>query len=100
MVREVIGTHLGFSGTLISQQACMYTMSPDEHFILDHHPDHSNVSFVAGLSGHGFKFAPILGQALADLCLDARSPLPIEFLSLQRFSRDACEASKASPGKR
>jgi len=65
---------------------CLYTMSPDEHFIVDRHPLHANVVFAAGLSGHGFKFTPVLGQALVDLALDGATRLPIGFLSLQRFS--------------
>ena len=61
-------------------------MSPDEHFIVDRHPRHANVVFAAGLSGHGFKFTPVLGRALADLALDGATRLPIDFLSLRRFS--------------
>jgi sarcosine oxidase len=64
---------------------CLYTMSPDEHFIVDRHPQHPHVVFAAGLSGHGFKFAPALGTALADLGLNGTTPLPIGFLSLERF---------------
>jgi monomeric sarcosine oxidase len=64
---------------------CLYTMSPDENFIVDLHPAHANVAFAAGLSGHGFKFAPVLGRALADVALDGATKLPIEFLSLGRF---------------
>jgi len=65
---------------------CLYTMSPDEHFIVDRHPAHANVVFAAGLSGHGFKFTPVLGKVLADLALDGGTSLPIDFLSLKRFS--------------
>jgi sarcosine oxidase len=64
---------------------CLYTMSPDEHFIVDRHPQHANVMFAAGLSGHGFKFAPVLGKALADMALDGGTELPIDFLSVSRF---------------
>jgi glycine/D-amino acid oxidase-like deaminating enzyme len=60
-------------------------MSPDEHFIVDCHPAHRNVVFAAGLSGHGFKFAPILGRALADVALDGGTDQPIAFLSVARF---------------
>lgn len=59
---------------------CLYTMSCDGHFVVDTHPDHSHVVYAAGLSGHGFKFAPLLGQALTDLALDGKTNLPIEFL--------------------
>ena len=72
----------------VSQQqtdhsACLYTMSSDEHFIIDRHPEHPHVVFAAGLSGHGFKFTTVLGQALADLALDGATTLPIDFLSLR-----------------
>jgi sarcosine oxidase len=75
------------SNRITDHATCLYTMSPDEHFIIDRHPAHPNISFAAGLSGHGFKFAPVLGRTLADLALEGSSPLPINFLSLQRFSR-------------
>jgi monomeric sarcosine oxidase len=64
---------------------CMYTMSPDEHFIVDRHPLCEEVVFAAGLSGHGFKFATVLGRVLADLTLEGATELPIDFLSLRRF---------------
>jgi len=67
---------------------CMYTMSPDENFIIDHHPDHATVTFAAGLSGHGFKFTSVLGEILADLSTHEKSPLPIEFLSVQRLKKN------------
>ena len=44
----------------------MYTMSSDGHFIVDRVPDHDNVVFAAGLSGHGFKLAPVIGKYLVD----------------------------------
>ena len=59
---------------------CLYTMTPDEHFVVDTHPDHPHVAFAAGLSGHGFKFAPVLGRALTELVLNGGTDLPIGFL--------------------
>ncbi len=70
---------------LHAHRVCLYTMSPDRHFIVDRHPRHANVVFAAGLSGHGFKFTPVLGEALADLAIDGTTRLPIEFLGLRRF---------------
>jgi sarcosine oxidase len=70
-------------------EVCFYTMSPDENFIVDQHPQFSNVSFAAGLSGHGFKFASALGKVLVDLAIDGGSELPIEFLSWKRFRIEA-----------
>lgn len=84
---DVLSNYLpGVSSRVTDHAVCMYTMSPDEHFIVDRHPDLPNVVFAAGLSGHGFKFVPVLGRALADLALDGGTDLPIDFLSLKRFA--------------
>lgn len=64
---------------------CMYTMSEDEHFIIDHHPEHENVVIATGFSGHGFKFAPVIGNILADLAMEQTTDYPIDFLRLSRF---------------
>jgi len=60
---------------------CMYTMSPDTNFVVGLHPERANVVVAGGFSGHGFKFAPVMGEALADLAIDGRTALPIEFLA-------------------
>ncbi len=75
----------GANGPLVSAKVCMYTLSPDEHFIVDKYPLHENVVIACGFSGHGFKFAPVVGEALADLALNGESKLPIGFLRLNRF---------------
>lgn len=67
-----------------SHSICMYTLTPDRHFIVDRHPAHPNVVIGAGFSGHGFKFTTVLGEALADLALHGRTDLPVGFLSLER----------------
>ena len=85
-LREFLAAHLPDISPSVSDHAvCLYTMTPDEHFLVDRHPWHANVVFAAGLSGHGFKFVPVLGRALAELMLDGRTELPIGFLSLGRF---------------
>ncbi len=66
---------------------CMYTMSPDEHFVLGAHPrGDGRVWLAAGLSGHGFKFAGVLGQALAQLAAQQETHLPVGFLDVARLS--------------
>lgn len=75
----------GVTGERLDHQTCLYTMSPDGHFIVDRHPYAENVVFAAGLSGHGFKFAPALGRALAEMVIDGGTDLPVDFLSLQRL---------------
>lgn len=74
----------GVSRARTRHAVCYYTMSPDEHFIVDRHPNHKNVAFAAGLSGHGFKFTSVLGEVLADLTLNGATTLPIGFLRCQR----------------
>jgi sarcosine oxidase len=68
----------------VRHSVCMYTMTPDGHFLVDRHPEHANVVFGAGFSGHGFKFTSVLGEALADLALEGRTELPIGFLGIER----------------
>jgi glycine/D-amino acid oxidase-like deaminating enzyme len=75
----------GVTTRLNDHAPCMYTLSPDRNFIVDRHPRHPQVCFAAGLSGHGFKFAPVLGKALAELAIDGRTSATIDFLGLRRF---------------
>ncbi len=82
----VIAAHLPTLGTAVADHAtCLYTMSPDHHFLVGLHPDHDRVTIAAGFSGHGFKFASVIGEALADLALTGTTPLPLGFLSPGRF---------------
>lgn len=85
-VRTFVTQYLpGVSGRMTHHATCMYTMSPDGHFLVDRHPQHANLAFAAGLSGHGFKFVPALGEALVQLVLGEKTTSPVEFLGLGRF---------------
>lgn len=68
----------------IRHSVCLYTMSSDQHFVIDMHPQWQNVVFAAGFSGHGFKFCPVVGMVLADLVEKRSTSLPVEFLARQR----------------
>lgn len=70
----------------IRSSMCMYTMTPDEDFIIDRHPQHGNVSIAAGFSGHGFKFATVIGEHLADLATSASANV-IPLFALSRFKQ-------------
>lgn len=72
-------------GLVRDHSVCMYTMTPDANFIIDQHPDLPQVTIIIGLSGHGFKFIPVLGEIAADLAMDGATALPIDFLRLGRF---------------
>jgi sarcosine oxidase len=77
------------AGRLVNAQTCMYTMTPDEHFIIGTHPQFSNVSIASGFSGHGFKFASVVGEILADLACGGKTSHPIDVFSPRRF-QGAC----------
>jgi sarcosine oxidase len=76
----------GSTQTFREAKPCMYTLTPDGHFVIDRHPGHANVILCGGFSGHGFKFAPVMGEIGADLALDGGSRHQIDFLSLRRFA--------------
>jgi sarcosine oxidase len=73
------------AGKVLARSVCLYTYSPDGHFILDRDPLDPRVTIACGFSGHGFKFAPVVGEILADLALDGATRRPTGFLSLGRF---------------
>jgi sarcosine oxidase len=73
------------AGSVLMPVTCLYTMTRDTHFVVDRHPEWSQVVFAGGFSGHGFKFAPVIGEALADLAIHGRSDLPIAFLRAERL---------------
>lgn len=68
---------------LVHHSACMYTTTPDGHFVIDRFPDLKQVVFAAGLSGHGFKFAPVIGRHLVEL-LEGQDDPEFEFLKIRR----------------
>ena len=75
----------GADGPLLAMRVCLYTNSPDHHFIIDRHPADPRVTLACGFSGHGFKFASVAGEVLANLSLDGRTRHPTGFLGLGRF---------------
>jgi len=86
--RRGVERYLGaVGGVTTAVTACLYTMSPDGHFMVGPLPDHDAAVVACGFSGHGFKFAPVIGEALADLALEGRTELPVGFLSPLRGDR-------------
>ncbi|MEO9169672.1 MAG: N-methyl-L-tryptophan oxidase [Candidatus Baltobacteraceae bacterium] len=82
----------GSTGPVKYAKACMYSLTPDEDFVVDLHPAHNNVVICGGFSGHGFKFASVIGEIAADLALSRSIPHDIAFLSTCRFSSVAKES--------
>jgi sarcosine oxidase len=86
-VRAFVRAYMpGADGPLTSSTICLYTNTPDEHFIVDTHPAAAGVAFASACSGHGFKFAPVIGEILADLALTSASEHPIERFRAGRFA--------------
>ncbi len=84
--RAFLRDHLpGVDGLLTRSRVCLYTLTPDEHFAIGIHPQHAQVSVAAGFSGHGFKFASVVGEILADLAERGTTDLPIDMFRLTRF---------------
>lgn len=75
-------------------KACMYSLTPDEHFIIDRHPRDDGVVIAGGFSGHGYKFCPVVGEIIADL-LDGTKRHDTNFLSLRRFFTDNASTGSA-----
>jgi monomeric sarcosine oxidase len=74
-------------GDVRKSRMCMYAMTPDEDFVLDHFPGYDNVVVGAGFSGHGFKFGPLIGDLLAALVLGEQPQFGLEPFTLARFGR-------------
>lgn len=64
---------------------CMYTDTPDMHFLIDKHPGHPNVVISSACSGHGFKFSPAVGEIIADLTTDSEPPYDISLFGIERL---------------
>jgi sarcosine oxidase len=74
------------NGPVLSSLVCLYENSPDEHFVIDRLPDRPNVIFAGGFSGHGFKFASVVGEIVADLVTRGQATSDADFLRAQRFA--------------
>jgi sarcosine oxidase len=72
-------------GVLVDTLGCKYTLTPDQHFVIGPHPDAANVIIASPCSGHGYKFASVIGEILADLAVDGTTRHPIDLFDPRRF---------------
>jgi len=85
-VREFLREYLpGVDGPRTHAQVCQYTLTPDRHFVIDLHPEYPQVCVAAGFSGHGFKFAPVVGEILADFAERGHTNHKVELFRASRF---------------
>jgi sarcosine oxidase len=86
-IRRVLAAHLpAANGRLAAAKTCLYTMAPDGDFILDRLPECEAIIVASPCSGHGFKFAPVIGEILADLAITGATAHDISRFTLARFS--------------
>ncbi len=87
LIRAALADHLpAADGKLLAAKTCLYTMAPDGDFIIDHLPGCPQILIASPCSGHGFKFAPVLGEALAELAADGATRHDITRFRLARFA--------------
>ena len=79
----------GAAGKTISTRRCLYTLTPDKDFVVDHHPNYPHIAFGAGFSGHGFKFTTLMGKILAELVLEGETKHDTSLFKLSRFQQVA-----------
>jgi sarcosine oxidase len=79
------------AGPTLTLKACLFENTPDEHFLLGPHPEHDRVVVAGGGSGHGFKFASVIGEIAAEFALGETPRLDIGLLDPQRFARKTAE---------
>jgi sarcosine oxidase len=85
----------GAAGSTMTLKSCLFTNSPDEHFIVDLHPGLPQVAVAAGFSGHGYKFASVMGEILADLAIDGST---VHDTGLLGFDRLRKSHNQSGPG--
>ncbi|TPG31182.1 N-methyl-L-tryptophan oxidase [Mycolicibacterium hodleri] len=85
MRADVSGLLPALDGPCLHSATCMYSNTPDEHFVIARHPDTVNVTVACGFSGHGFKFVPVVGEVLADLAMTGATDHPIDLFDPLRL---------------
>ena len=86
LVRPVLADHIpAANGQCLTAKTCLYTVTPDHDFIIDRAPGHARVIVASPCSGHGFKFAPVIGEILADVALNGATRHDISRFALNRF---------------
>ena len=85
-LRTAIGNRIpSLKGPVVGSRICLYENSPDLHFMIDRVPEHPNVIYAGGFSGHGFKFASVIGEVLADLVTRGHATPDADFLTAARL---------------
>lgn len=84
-MKQLADQYLNIAARFSYSAVCMYTNTPDEHFIIDYHPQYNNIIIASPCSGHGFKFSSLTGKMLADMALEKDVQFDITPFSINRF---------------
>jgi sarcosine oxidase len=96
VAREALASFVpAAAGPFLRAAPCMYTHTPDEHFVIGPHPRRSNVVVAGGFSGHGYKFTPVVGEIVAALLAGDDPGFPLQLFSPARFA--AAHSPVAAP---
>ncbi len=86
-LRAVLDRYLpGAAGRFERALSCLYTHTPDGHFIIDRHPEQPQISFVSACSGHGYKYCAVIGEIMAELALEGATRHRIALFRAGRFT--------------
>lgn len=77
---------LDLSNKCVKAVSCLYTVTPDFHFVLDTHPKHPSIILASPCSGHGFKHSAAIGEVLAQLAIDGKSTIDISRFNIKRLT--------------
>ena len=85
-VKAALASHVpGLGDKHVKSETCLYTQTPDGHFVVGMLPGQKNIVVAGGFSGHGFKFTPVIGEILKDLALEGKTRFDISGFDLARF---------------
>jgi sarcosine oxidase len=85
-IKKVMSDYLpGAGNKMLNSTVCMYTNTPDLHFLIDFHPDYNNVIIASPCSGHGFKFSTAIGEMLKDLVISGKTSFELEPFKISRL---------------
>jgi sarcosine oxidase len=94
-IRSYLAEHVpDLAGRCVEAKACMYTNTPDLHFVISFHPDHPQVVIACGFSGHGYKFCSVVGEILTDLATEGSTDQPIDLFSPARLIDTAARGQR------
>ena len=84
-MKAIVDQYLDMDARFNYSDVCMYTNTPDEHFIIDYHPQHKHIVIGSPCSGHGFKFSSLTGKILADMAMEKEVPFDLKPFRIARF---------------